>query len=83
MSGHPSTGKHGAKQSTPYPGRFYMKSVSRSLRFSCMDMHGDSKICGRMAVGYAKLVAKDRIGPFGFIYYGTVTIYNETRVAVS
>ena len=78
MSGHPSTRKHGAKQSTPDPGRFNMKSVSRLLRFSCMDMHGDSQICGRMAVEYGKLVAKERIGPFGFIYYGIVTIDNVT-----
>lgn len=46
-----------------------------------MDMHGDSQICGRMAVEYGKLVAKERIGPFGFIYYGIVTIYNVTIVS--
>lgn len=43
-----------------------------------MDMHGDSQICGRMAVEYGKLVAKERIGPFGFIYHGIVTIDNVT-----
>lgn len=34
-----------------------------------MDMHGDSQICGRMAVEYGKLVAKERLGPFGFIFH--------------